>query len=243
MSARINSFSPRSTTLSIGAFTLGALLLLSSCGPTQKVRRTFALSELSSQARWAAIQGDDQKALELWTEYVDRRPQSHSAQFGLGSVQARMGMLPQALGHLTTAHDLRPGNIEYIEKLADALIEAGKIDEMMNLLQATSSEGGIVEGNLRLARYAKQVGMLDEAKLAIRNATVSSDSGIESYIAMADFAQQINDTKLEEWALRRALWFDRSSNELDQRFLALGITPGPSLAINPRLASVPSSDW
>ncbi|MBO6514272.1 MAG: hypothetical protein JJ974_09945 [Phycisphaerales bacterium] len=207
------------------------------CGPTQKVKRTLALNELSREARTAAENGDDEQSLELWREYVDRRPHSHFAQYNLGMTEARLGLYTQAIGHLNTAHDLRPGEIKYIEGLADTYIQAGRAQDMIDLMNETAGEGGRVAGQLRLAKYAQQAGMLDEAKQAIRMAmSFGGTETVEPYLAMADLARQAGDEQLEERALRQALWFDPASDELDQRFLALGITPGPSLAIVPGTA-------
>ena len=128
-----------------------------SCGPAQKVRRTFALSELSMEARRAESAGDLERALELWQEYVDRRPHAHFAEFELGRIESQMGMYTQSIEHLTTAHDLRPGNIEYIEALGDTYILAGRVEDMMMLMRETVSEGEAGSGYLRLARYAQQV--------------------------------------------------------------------------------------
>ncbi len=214
--------------------TVSVAILLSSCGPTQKVKRTFALNDLSLKARAAARDGDDQRSLELWQEYVVRRPHAHYAQYELGVTESRMGMYSAAIGHLTTAHDLRPGNVEYIETLGDTFILAGRAEKMMSLMRGTVAEGGKVSGQLRLGRYAQSVGMLDEAKQAIGLAMMySNGESVEPYMAMADFARAIGDSVLEEDSLRKALWFDTGSDNLDSRFLALGITPGPSLAINP----------
>lgn len=213
---------------------LSLLLGLTSCGPTQKVKRTLALNDLSRQARTAADNGDIEKSSELWEEYVDRRPNAHFAQFQLGMTEAQLGRYTQAIGHLTTAHDLRPGEIKYIEGLADTYLQADRAQDMMELLQETSGEGGRVVGQLRVAEFAQKAGLLDEAKQAIRMAMgFGGDESAEPYMAMADLARQIGDQALEERALRQALWFDPASDELDQRFLALGITPGPSLAMTP----------
>lgn len=209
-------------------------VVLGSCGPTQKVQRTFALSELSMEARRAEQSGDLDRSLELWQQYVDRRPHAHFAEYELGLIETKMGLYTEAIGHLTTAHDLRPSNIEYIEALADAYHQSGQVKGMMGLMRATVDEGEPGSGHLRLATYARRVGLLDEAKSAIRSAMIySRGESAEPYIAMADLANQIGDAELEELALRQALWFDPASDVLNQRFLGLGIVPGPSLAIEP----------
>ncbi len=106
----------------------------------------------------------------------------------------------------------------------------------MSLMRETSSEGEPGSGHLRLARYAQRVGQLDEAQQSIRSAMILLRAeSVEPYMAMADLAQHIGDSDLEEKSLRQALWFDPGSDQLHSRFLALGITPGPSLAIHPGL--------
>ncbi len=209
-------------------------LALGSCGPTQKVKRTFALNDLSVRAKRAETAGDMERALELWQEYVERRPHAHFAEYELGRIESELGMYTEAIGHLTTAHDLRPANIQYIEQLADTYIKAGRPDDMMQLMRETVNEGEDGAGYLRLARYARRVGLLDDSKLAIQSAMIyAGTESPEPYIAMADLAKQIGDRDLEINALRQALWFDPASDELNQRFLGLGVIPGPSLALEP----------
>lgn len=222
------------TRIFILAITLLMTAILSACSTPTKVRRTFALSELSGQARAAADRGDDDRAYELWSEYVDRRPHAHYAQYELGLVESRLGLMDQATSHLTIAHDLRPGEIRYIEALAEAYLKAGDTEAMMSHLRESVEEGGQVAGYLRTAKYATSAGLMDDAKLALRQAVAlgGSDSA-EPHLAMADFAHAVGDTKLEREALARALWFDPASSELDARFLAIGITPGPSLKKDP----------
>ena len=215
---------------------LSAATVLGSCGPTQNIRSKLALNELSFRARTAVSNGEDQRALVLWQEYVERRPHSDFAEFNLGMTETRLGMYGQAIGHLTTAHDLRPGNIEYIEGLAEAFILADRAEDMMSLMRGTAGEGELGSGQLRLAGYAQRVGMLDDAQQAIGSAMMLiGEESDEPYMAMADLARLIGDAALEEKSLRQALWFNPGSDTLDSRFLALGITPGPSLAIHPSL--------
>lgn len=224
------------TRILILASALLVTTIISACSTPEKVRRTFALSELSGQARAAADNGDDQRAYELWTEYVQRRPHAHYAQYELGLVETRLGLMDQAITHLTIAHDLRPGNVDYIKALADAYLKAADTESMMSHLRESVEEGGEVAGYLRLADYATRAGLMDDAKLALRHAVaLGGNESPEPHLAMADFANAVGDTKLEREALSRALWFNPASRELDARFLALGITPGPSLAKNPNV--------
>ncbi len=213
------------------AFSSGALV---GCTPVNKVKRTLSLNNLHIQAGVADDQGDDQAAYDLWTEYVDRRPHSPMGEYRLGKVETRLGKYSQAAGHLQIAHDLKPGNIEYLEALADALVLSNRTDSLMKLLSETITEGDDGSGYLRLARYAQQVGQMDEAREALLSA-VAQDNGqsVTPYIALADFANTLGDQEMEIQNLRYALWFDRSDQVILHRLESFGMIAGPSLAVQP----------
>lgn len=212
----------------------GVTMGMGACTPTNKVKRTLALNDLHIRAAVAEDNGDWDQAYELWSEYVDRRPQSALAEYRLGLVERRLGLNEQAVSHLRIAHDLQPGNVEYLEALADALVAVNDRDQLMTLLRQTAEEGPDGTGYLRIARFAQQAGMMDEAREALSLAIVESrgESPVP-YLAMADFASTIGDTDLEVRSLRQALWFDRTNEQINSRLTALGMIPGPSLAIRP----------
>ncbi len=210
----------------------GAMLV--GCTPVNKVRTTLALNDLHIQAAIAEDNGDDVLAKELWGEYVDRRPQSALAEYRLGSVETRLGEYDQAIGHLRIAHDLEPGNIEYLEALAHAMAQGNRTESLMKLLRQTITEGPSESGYFRLARYAQQVGQMDEAKEAL-NLAISLNGGqsADPYMEMANFASSINDTQSEIMNLRYALWFNQSDPTILSRLESLGMITGPSLAKKP----------
>jgi tetratricopeptide (TPR) repeat protein len=219
------------------SFVLVSLLVLASfagCSSVTKVKDTLALNDLHIQAAIAEDKGDDARALELWSEYVDRRPQSALAEYRLGRVETRLGMTQQAIGHLRIAHDLKPGNIEYIEALSEALIQANRADALMKLLEESINEGEPGSGQLRLARYAQRVGLMDEAREALLLAIAEQGKLTPApYLAMADFMNTIGDQDGEVRYLRQALWFDASDPTILGRLESMGMIPGPSLAIEP----------
>ncbi len=204
------------------------------CSSVDKVKRTLTLNDIHIQAAIAENKGDDARAQELWSEYVNIRPQSVLAQHRLGMVEMRLGNIEQAIGHLRIAHDLKPGNIEYIEALADALAQAGRTESLMKLLHETVEEGEPGSGRLRLARYAQRVGLMDEAREALLLA-IAQNAGESPtpYLAMADFANAIGDRDTEIKYLRYALWFDHADPIILARLESLGLIPGPSLATAP----------
>lgn len=216
------------------ALTLGLSGVLGGCNTAGKVKRTLALNDLQIKAGIAEDQGDWQEAYDIWTEYVDRRPHSAMAEYRLGVVEMRLGKYQDAVGHLRVAHDLQPGNIETLEALAEALVAVGDTDGLMRLLRESVNEGPEGSGYLRLGRYATEAGLLDEAREAYTLAIVNGrGESAEPYMAMADFARSIGDEDAEIRNLRYALWFDKNSATINDRLSALGMIPGPSLALQP----------
>ena len=210
------------------------LMPISGCSSVTKVKNTLALNDLHIQAAIAEDKGDDARALELWSEYVERRPHSAMGEYRLGRVETRLGMTTQAIGHLRIAHDLKPGNVEYIEALSEALVQANRVDSLMKILNETANEGEPGSGQLRIARYAQRVGLMDEAREALLLAIAEQGKLTpEPYLAMADFMNTIGDQDGEVRYLRQALWFDASDPTILTRLESMGMIPGPSLAIEP----------
>ncbi len=214
--------------------TLTALMLTSACTPVNKVKKTLALNDLHIQAGIAEDRGDYQRAYELWTNYVERQPQSVLAEYRLGLVETKLGLYDQAVGHLRVAHDLKPGEVIYIEALAEAYILANRSEPLLDMLHATIHEGEPRSGYYFLAKYSQQVGMMDEAKQTLDTLiALEQAESPEPYIAMANFARTIGNKELEFTNLRYALWFDQSDPILLERVESLGMITGPSLAIQP----------
>lgn len=222
--------------LSIAALALltGLSMGIGACTPANKVKKTFALNDLQIKAGVAEDRGDWEQAYELWGEYVNRRPQSAMAEHRLGLVELQLGLNEQAITHLRVAYDLQPDNLEYLEALADALLLVRDRDQLLALLQQSAENSDDGNAHLRLASYAQRAGMMDEARDALTIAIVSfrGESPVP-YRAMADFAQRVGDTDLEINNLRQALWFNPSDAAINTRLSALGMIPGPSLALPP----------
>lgn len=208
--------------------------LLGGCSTASTVKRTLALNDLHIRAAIAEDEGDWDEAYALWSEYVDRRPQSALAEYRLGMVEMQLGLYQQAVGHLRVAHDLQPGNIGYIEALASAMIASGQTESLMTLLRQTAEEGAGWSGYLRMGSFAQQAGLMDEAREAYELAVVRArGASSEPYLHMADFARATGNQELEIQNLRYALWFDRADESVQSRLKAMGMIPGPSLALKP----------
>lgn len=216
------------------AIPLIAALFMLGCQPAAKVHRTLALSELQNRAGQAEQLGDDAQALELWREYIERRPHEAMARYRLGTLLLRTGRPQDAADNLWVAHDLKPARIDYLEALADALLQSGEQDAMFQLLRDTIDEGGLAEGHLRMARFALRAGLVDEAEesLRIAAAIVGTESDVP-YRLLADLARQTGDKQREITAWRRVLWFDTADPQANARLEQLDIIPGPSIALPP----------
>jgi len=204
------------------------------CSTVHKVKRTLALNDLQIQASIAEQKGDDDQAYELWTQYIDRRPQSALAEYRLGKVETRLGLIDQAILHLRIAHDLKPAKIDYLLTLADAMVQGNRIDSLISLLQETINEGEEGSGNLRLAHYAEQVGLMDQAHEALQMAIVENRGRSPApYLALANFAHTVGNHDEEIKNLRNFLWFHPSDPEILNRLDGLDMIAGPSLALQP----------
>ena len=214
---------------------LFAALLLAGCQPAAKVRRTLALNELQNHAGYAEEQGDDAKALELWREYVDRRPHEAMARYRLGQVLLRNGQADEASEHFRVAHDLKPGRLDYLEALAESLHQSGQREAMFQLLRDTMNEGGLAAGHMRYARFALRSGLVDETEESLRiAAAVEGTQSDAPHRMLAELARQTGDADAEIEAWRTVLWFDATDAEANARLRDLGVIPGPSLATPPR---------
>lgn len=214
---------------------LAALILAPGCSTARKVKTTLASNEALVAAGAAEDAGDLEKAYGLWTEYVELRPHEANGEYRLGRIENKLGKHRDAANHLRIAHDLKPGNVVYIEELAIALAQSGQQDELLSLLHATVNEGENGSGYIRLAHHAAKAGMMDEAREALMTAVaLNGGTSPAPHIAMADFARETGDTEAEVLALRHALWFDRADAGILARIRELGVVPGPSLALDPR---------
>lgn len=213
---------------------LAALCLLTACQPAQKVRQTLALNELQNQAGAAESRGDDAAAIELWSEYVERRPHEAMARYRLGTVLLRTGSPEEASEHFWVASDLRPGRIDYLEALAESLHQSGQRETLFQFLRDTIDEGGLAEGHMRIARYSMRSGLIDEAEESLRiAAALEGQRSDKPHRMLADLARQTGDNEAEIEAWRTVLWFDPSDPDANARLRELGVIPGPSLARPP----------
>jgi tetratricopeptide (TPR) repeat protein len=181
--------------------------------------------------------GNYAEALAGYQEVLRRRPGSARAHYDVGRTLLRMNDALAAREHLTVAFDLEPRNMEYLDALADAMLEAGELDDLFGLLERRAAEGDGVDGYLRLGRVAQRLGLADEAEKAYLKAVAFDTANSErAQRALAGLYRQVGDETQEMVRLRVLLHFEPSDDAVLQRISELGEIPGPSLALPPESA-------
>lgn len=183
-------------------------------------------------------EGDYVTAEADFTEYTERRPADHRGHFELGRTLLKLGEAKAASEHLWIAYDLKPDGEDYIDTLAFALFEADRIDDLYRLLTSRAADPGFTEDYLRLGRYAARLGDADQAEPALITA-VQIDDGMspEPLLALAEFYRSVGDEEKETRALIKAYRLDDENQQVVDRLRELGLTPGPTLTVEP------GGDW
>lgn len=183
-------------------------------------------------------EGDYLTAEADFTEYTERRPADHRGHYQLGRTQLRLGEPVSASEHLWVAYDLEPGEEGYIDLLALSLFEADRIDDLYRLLISRAADPGLTEDYLRLGTYAARLGDADQAEPALITAVqIEGDDSTTPLLALAEFYKSVGDEEQETRALIRAYHLDSENEEISGRLRELGITPGPTLTVEP------GGDW
>jgi predicted Zn-dependent protease len=192
------------------------------------------LPTVQEQGDRAFRDGNYAMAREEYKEYSTRKPGEAAVELQLARTYLELGDPQEALFHAQQAYDLRPGDDEYIETYAQALLAAGRTDQVHRFLRNMAQDRGRVGDYIRLGRFAAKMGDADGAEHALTTAAVM-DRGrtAEPQLALADFYRSIGDGEHEKERLRMALYVDPQNADVMQRLRAMGEIPGPSLALRP----------
>jgi len=174
------------------------------------------------------------RAANEYKEWVDRYPANADARFKLGRTLLAIGEPEAAADNLQVAYDLRPDREEYLDTLAQALVEARRNDDLFRVLEERVVNRGDVEDHLRLARFSLRAGDVDRADQALRTAgRLAAPDDLRVHLARAAFAREIGDDDDEIASLRRVLAIEPGHQFAANRLRELGIIPGPTLAVEP----------
>lgn len=196
--------------------------------------QTRDLSSIRAQGNQAFSEGRYERALELYGDYSDRRPQSARARYDMGRTLLALHKPLAASEELAVAHELEPDNMDTLDLYCRALLEADRPEELTALLSRTTMESNDPANYLLAARYLIELGSLDEAHDALLGAIrVDGGRSVEPQLALASFYRTIKDEDRELTRLRMVLYLDPGNERAAARIRELGYVPGPSFALEP----------
>jgi tetratricopeptide (TPR) repeat protein len=205
-----------------------ALMLIGGCTATRP------LPTVREHGDRAFIKGDYAKAASDYQEYATRKPGEAEVHRRLADSLLKENQPFEALTHAQQAFDLRPGEPEYIETYAEALLATGKSDYLHKFLRSLAQDRGGVSDWVRLGRFTARMGDADGAEAALTTAaTMDRGQTIEPQLALANLYRSIGATEREKERLRMALYIDPKNEAVMQRLRELGEIPGPSLVLQP----------
>ncbi|GJM19964.1 MAG: hypothetical protein DHS20C14_21770 [Phycisphaeraceae bacterium] len=202
--------------------------------PGHLMTQSYELGDLRAKGNEAFATGQYAQAAEYYGAYLDRRPQEAAVEYQMGRTLLAMGEPTRAREHLKIAHDLDPGNQQYIDVLARSILLSGSRAEAMQFLQ-DSAEGNMnYEGFMTLGYYAREAGFIDEAEGAYKRAVaLGGMDSPEPHRGLARFYRSVGDSRSEVERLRVVLSFDENDPEANGRLRDLGEIPGPTFALEP----------
>ncbi|MCC6680007.1 MAG: hypothetical protein IT445_03800 [Phycisphaeraceae bacterium] len=182
--------------------------------------------------------GDYPGAAAKFARAVELADNDYQSYYYLGRTQLKLGKYLDAQLNLERALALRsndpvltPNILDY---LAEAYYQQNRPANLSAFLQKTASDYGTSRDFLRQGKYLAMIGDADGARVALRKAAYFAAAGdAEPYLAMADFYHQLNDLANEQVALRYAYYVNSKYPGLADRLRALGVVPGPTMALEP----------
>jgi tetratricopeptide (TPR) repeat protein len=211
----------------------GALFL---AGCASQTRQMFEPTDFALRQRGDAAfdAGNIELARTEYIQYNQMRPGRAEIYHKLAICNERLGRSDEALQNHRLAGDLEPDNVEYVESLAEALVNANEFEEAYELLRWRTEQPGLASDYIRLGRFALKMGDADEAETALRTAArIDGGRTIEPHLALADFYRTIGDADMELLRLKMALFVDLTNEEVNARLRERSLIPGPTLAVMP----------
>lgn len=127
----------------------------------------------------------------------------------LGMVQARSGDFDAAAGHLTAAHQARPGDATIACNLIAVLIDKG---DLAAALDVATLDAAIADPSLRIARYrgfvAQSLERFDEAVEAYEHVVARAGDDFESWNNLGNARSAVGDFDGSVAALEKAMALD-----------------------------------
>lgn len=213
---------------------IAASVVVFSCGLLAGCSSSRPVGLLQRDGDRAMLQGAPSEAIPYYQEWVERQPQRAEAQHSLGLALLESGRPSEAVGPLTVAWDHEPDNDTYFRDMARSMRESGREASLIGTLRTNATEKGRMIDYLRLGQNLQELGLMDEAHEALKNAAaIDAGQTVKPQLALADFYNRLGRPADEVRRLRMAYSIDPENDEVVGRLLARDVVPGPSLAITP----------
>ena len=214
----------------------GASALLSGCGAIDRTDGELALASYRANGNEAFVNRDYERASEEYAKYIEIMPNVADVRYRMALSQINLGRVGSAVVNFRVAYDIRPDNRDYAVGLADALVEAGRDDDMNEFIRDLTDSAVTSDDYITVGRVAQIGGLHDEALRAFQLAErISGTESAEPHRNLAGFYRTIGDEANETRHWRMVLSFDVEDAEANARLKDLGHIPGPSLAIQPTI--------
>ena len=185
-------------------------------------------------------QGDYQSALAKFNDALKYNPADPRANYYAGASDYMLARYQEAAFHYKTAWTVDPNYGHVKSALAEALIRAGRPNEAMNFLERDAELTGRVNGRLRVARFYKRIGDLDDARVNFAKAAAMAPSNPEVLIEVAEFYDSVGQKQDARALYIRIYQLDPVMPGLIERMQHDGVTISEALA-TPLPATQPAS--
>ncbi|MHB1768760.1 MAG: tetratricopeptide repeat protein [Phycisphaerae bacterium] len=185
-------------------------------------------------------QGDYQSALAKFNDALKYNPADPRANYYAGASDYMLARYQEAAFHYKTAWTVDPNYGHVKSALAEALIRAGRPNEAMNFLERDAELTGRVNGRLRVARFYKRIGDLDDARVNFAKAAAMAPSNPEVLIEVAEFYDSVGQKQDARALYIRIYQLDPVMPGLIERMQHDGVTISEALAA-PLPATQPAS--
>ncbi len=136
-------------------------------------------------------QGEYKSALAKFNDALKYNPSDPRANYYAGASDYMLARYQEAAFHYKTAWTVDPNFGHVKSALAEALIRAGRPNEAMNFLERDAELTGRVNGRLRVARFYKRIGDLDDARVNFKKAAAMAPSNPEVLMQVAEFYDSV----------------------------------------------------
>ncbi len=210
-----------------------AVILLGGCN---QERSLYAVRMSGNEA---LAEGDTQRAVTDFAEYVARAPERPEGHLGYGKALLKAGRASEAVEQLWIARANMLTSDEAYESLVEALYQDGQHEQMYSVLRERIVDGGEPEDHLRFGRYAMKIGDTDQALRSFRTAArIDAGRTVEPQLALADLHRTIGNNEEALKRLRMAYYIDPDSKVVAQKIRAMGEIPGPTIRLRPEEAPI-----